>query len=63
VQALGKTLGNSCGTGEIRPSVDKAKVDDAGFMRGLKSPPPSVSSFPMACEVMLLLQAGQFCVQ
>ncbi len=35
--------------GEIggkRPSGAKASVDSAGFMRGLKPPPPSVLSFP-----------------
>ena len=28
----------------------EAHVHSAGFMRGLKAPPPSASSFPEACE-------------
>jgi hypothetical protein len=36
------------------PSAAKADVDSAGIMRGLKPPPPSVSSFSVACLAALL---------
>jgi hypothetical protein len=41
------------------PSVAKASVDSVGFMRGLKPPPPSGSSFSAACKARPLLSA--FC--
>src|SRR5450759_4159027 len=40
-------------SGEIgggRPSAAKADLDSVGFMRGLKPPPPSVSSFSAVCK-------------
>jgi hypothetical protein len=43
--------------GEIgvkRPSGAKARIDSVGFMRGLKPPPPSGSSFSAACLVVPL---------
>ncbi len=35
------------------PSAAKAVADFAGFMRGLKPPPPSVSSFSAACKALV----------
>jgi hypothetical protein len=39
-------------TGGKCPSGAKALLDSAGFMRGLKPPPPSGSGFSAACEVV-----------
>jgi hypothetical protein len=46
-------LGISCEIGEKRPSGAKARVDPVGFMRGLKPPPPSGSSFSAACKARI----------
>src|ERR1035437_3710574 len=47
-------LGISGEIGGERPSGAKARVDFVGFMRGLKPPPPSESSFPAACKARTL---------
>jgi hypothetical protein len=39
-----------------RPSAAKAGIDSAGFMRGLKPPPPSAQSFPQTGKL------GRFCI-
>ena len=43
-------LGISGENGEEHPSGAKARIDSAGFMRGLKPPPPSELSFSAASE-------------
>ena len=43
-------LGISDESRKKRPSAAKADVDSVGFMRGLKPPPPSGSSFSAACK-------------
>jgi len=48
-------LGISCEIGEKRPSGAKAHFDPVGFMRGLKPPPPSGSSFSAACKAPPIL--------
>jgi hypothetical protein len=41
---------------EEAPPGLKPRVDSAGFMRGLKPPPPSVSSFSAGCKARLSFQ-------
>jgi hypothetical protein len=43
---VAEKLGDSDENGEKHPSGAEAHVDSVGFMRGLKPPPPSASSFP-----------------
>jgi hypothetical protein len=45
-------LGDSDENGEKHPSGAEAHVDSVGFLRGLKPPPPSASSFSAACSVV-----------
>ena len=40
----------SCETGNESSPAAKAGTNAVGFMRGLKPPPPSGSSFSKACE-------------
>jgi hypothetical protein len=41
--------GKICGK---RPSGAKASIDSIGLMRGLKPPPPSISSFSARCKAV-----------
>jgi hypothetical protein len=43
----GRILGD---IGEKSPFGAKARIDSAGFMRGLKTPPPSEWSFSATCK-------------
>jgi hypothetical protein len=45
--------------GRIRSSGAKARVYSVGFMRGLKPPSPSGSSFSAACKAPGLVQAAE----
>jgi hypothetical protein len=59
-----KKPGTSDENGVGLASEAKARDDSVGFMRGLKPPPPSKSSFSAACEVVFfqnsILTTGRF---
>jgi hypothetical protein len=58
-EQLGEKVENLGETGQAHATAAKASLDSAGFMRGLKPTPPSVSSFSPICKVMPCYKASE----